>query len=216
MFFWLPILDSLSQTPQQVLLRLSMLFWEQKVLQVLTKESSVLQAPKDLWRQKKAIQGCTCLSLWAVLISHVRKLEILLMSLERNGSEVKSIRSSFRGPRFDSWHSHGGSNHGVCNSSSRGSDHLCTWCTHMHAGKTFLNKNKNKSKNMCLCFNAITDCNVSLGSHFGYLWDQLKCKQQSTPVRDFLDWNICGGKTCPKSWVFNIRRPIVNVGPTFW
>lgn len=36
--------------------------------QVLTKESSLLQAPKDLWRQK-AVQGCSCLSLWAVLTS---------------------------------------------------------------------------------------------------------------------------------------------------
>lgn len=52
---------------------------------------------------------------------------------------------------------------------------------------------------MCLCFNAISDCDSSLGGHFGYLWDHPKCKHQSTPVRDFLDWTICGGKTCPKS-----------------
>lgn len=63
---------------------------------------------------------------------------------------------------------------------------------------------------------AITDCDVYLGGHFGYLWDQPKCKQQSSPVRDFLDWTIWGGKTCPKSWAFNIRRPTVNVGSAFW
>ena len=116
------------------------------------------------------------------------------MTLERNGSEVKSIGSSSEDPDLIP------DTHMVAQTMASvtpvpGDQTIYAQGTHMHAGKTFLNKNKNKSENMCLCFNAVTDCDVFLGGHFGYLWDQPNCKQQSTPVRDFPDRTICGGKT---------------------